>query len=160
MKAIRCSLLLTLSQTIHYGNSNAQGEENMRNYLLELICCQQIICTIKIRRSPTRHDNIDFRPIITRISNIVPLSVVTPDKGYDTEENHALIRDLVNGFSIIPTRYENVPIWKTHGRYRNQMKRGYSKLLYSQRNKNFSNNESIENAKQSATETNRQNPLL
>ena len=26
---------------------------------------QQIICTIKIRRAPTRHDNIDFRPIIT-----------------------------------------------------------------------------------------------
>ncbi|MGA8080811.1 MAG: IS5/IS1182 family transposase, partial [Candidatus Nitrosopolaris sp.] len=32
--------------------------------------------------------------------------------------------------------YENVPIWKTHGRYRKQMKRGYSKLLYGQRNKN------------------------
>jgi hypothetical protein len=31
---------------------------------------QQIICTIKIRRAPTRHDNIDFRPIITRTSNI------------------------------------------------------------------------------------------
>ncbi|MGB6595430.1 MAG: hypothetical protein WBE68_28345, partial [Candidatus Nitrosopolaris sp.] len=29
-----------------------------------------------------------------------------------------------------------VPIWKTHGRYRKQMKRGYSKLLYGQRNKN------------------------
>ncbi|MGB8935939.1 MAG: hypothetical protein WCC17_12620, partial [Candidatus Nitrosopolaris sp.] len=26
--------------------------------------------------------------------------------------------------------------WKTHGRYRKQMKRGYSKLLYGQRNKN------------------------
>ncbi|MGB8937558.1 MAG: hypothetical protein WCC17_20905, partial [Candidatus Nitrosopolaris sp.] len=38
--------------------------------------------------------------------------------------------------SIIPIRYENVPIWKTHGRYRKQMKRGYSKLLYGQRNKN------------------------
>ena len=26
---------------------------------------QQIICTIKKRRSPTRHDNMDFRPIVT-----------------------------------------------------------------------------------------------
>jgi hypothetical protein len=43
---------------------------------------QQIICTIKIRRAPTSHDNIDFRPIITRISEILPLSVVvTADKG-------------------------------------------------------------------------------
>ena len=97
---------------------------------------QQIICTIKIRRAPTRHDNIDFRPIITKTSEILPLSVVTADKAYDSEENHVLVRELLHGFSIIPTRYENVPIWKTHGRYRKQMKRGYSKLLYGQRNKN------------------------
>ena len=94
------------------------------------------ICTIKIRRAPTRHDNIDFRPIITKTSEILPLSVVTADKAYDSEENHVLVRELLHGFSIIPTRYENVPIWKTHGRYRKQMKRGYSKLLYGQRNKN------------------------
>ena len=97
---------------------------------------QQIICTIKIRRAPTRHDNIDFRPIITKTSEILPLSVVTADKAYDSEENHVLVRELLHGFSIIPTRYENVPIWKTHGRYRKQMKRGYSKLLHGQRNKN------------------------
>ena len=46
---------------------------------------QQIICTIKIRRAPTRHDNIDFKPILTRIAEILPLSVVTADKGYDSE---------------------------------------------------------------------------
>ena len=97
---------------------------------------QQIICTIKIRRAPTRHDNIDFRRIITKTSDILPLSVVTADKAYDSEENHVLVRELLHGFSIIPTRYEYVPIWKTHGRYRKQMKRGYSKLLYAQRNKN------------------------
>lgn len=57
---------------------------------------QQIICTIKIRRSPTRHDNIDFRPIVTRISDIIPLSVVTADKGYDSEENHILVRELLH----------------------------------------------------------------
>jgi hypothetical protein len=38
---------------------------------------QQIICTIKIRRAPTRHDNIDFKSIITRRSDILPLCVVT-----------------------------------------------------------------------------------
>ncbi len=46
---------------------------------------QQIICTIKIRRAPTRHDNMDFRPIITKTSGILQLSVVTADKGYDSE---------------------------------------------------------------------------
>jgi hypothetical protein len=49
---------------------------------------QQIICTIKIRRSPARHDKIDFTQLITRTSDILPLSVVTADKGYDSEDNH------------------------------------------------------------------------
>ena len=97
---------------------------------------QQIICTIKIRRAPTRHDSIDFRPLITKISELIPLSVVTADKAYDSEKNHVLVRDILHALSVIPARYEHVPIRKTHGRYRKQMKRGYSKLLYSQRNKN------------------------
>ena len=49
---------------------------------------KQIICTIKIMRAPTKHDNIDFKPIVKRIANILPLSVVTADKGYDSEDNH------------------------------------------------------------------------
>jgi hypothetical protein len=96
---------------------------------------QQIICTIRIRRAPTRHDNIDFKPIITRTSNILPLSVVTADRGYDSEDNHQLVREELHAFSVIPARYEHVPIWRTHGKYRKQMKHGYSKLLYNQRNK-------------------------
>ena len=43
---------------------------------------------------------------------------------------------LLHALSVIPARYEHVPIRKTRGRYRKQMKRGYSKLLYNQRNKN------------------------
>ena len=96
---------------------------------------QQIICNIRIRRAPTRHDNIDFKPIVKRIANILPLSVVTADKGYDSENNRLLVREYLHAFSVIPARYEHVPIWRTHGRYRKQMKRGYSKVLYNQRNK-------------------------
>ncbi len=96
---------------------------------------KQIICNVKIRRAPTRHDNIDFAPIVTKISKIKPLSIVVADKAYDSEDNHVLVRDKLNGFSIIPSRYENVPIWKTRGKYRKEMKRGYNKILYNQRNK-------------------------
>jgi hypothetical protein len=98
---------------------------------------QQIVCTIKIRRAPpTRHDNVDFRPLITKIAKILPLSVVVvADREYDSEDNHLLVREDLHAFSIIPARYEHVPIWKTYGKYRKQMKRGYSKLLYNQRNK-------------------------
>lgn len=60
---------------------------------------QQIICNIKVRRAP-RHDNVDFRPIITRIAEISPLSVVVGDKGYDSEDNHILAREKLHGFSV------------------------------------------------------------
>ena len=86
---------------------------------------QQIICTIKIRRAPTIHDNVDFKPIITRTSEILPLSVVIGDKGYDSEDNHLLVRKDLHAFSVIPARYEHVPIWRTHGKYRKRIKRGY-----------------------------------
>ena len=71
---------------------------------------QIIICTIKIiRRAPTtRHDNnIDFKPIVTKTAaQIKPLSIVVADKGYDSEENHELVRDKLHGYSIIPPRYQ------------------------------------------------------
>ncbi len=97
---------------------------------------KQIICKVKVRRAPTtRHDNIDSKPIVTRISKIKPLSAVVADKGYDSEENHVLVREKLHGFSIMPPRYEKVPVWKTRGKYRKEMKRGYNKILYIQRNK-------------------------
>jgi hypothetical protein len=83
---------------------------------------KQIICNIKVRRAPTRHDNIDFRPMIIRISKIKPLSVVVADKGYDSEDNHVLVREKLDGYSIISPRYEQVSIWKTRGKYRTEKK--------------------------------------
>jgi hypothetical protein len=61
--------------------------------------------------------------------------VVTADKAYDSEDNHLLVREELYAFSVIPARYEHVPVWRAHGKYRKQMKCGYSKLLYNQRNK-------------------------
>jgi hypothetical protein len=69
---------------------------------------------------------IDFRPLIIKLSESVQLSVVTADKAYDSEEDdHVLVRDVLHALSVIQVRYEHVPIRKTHGRYRKQMKRGY-----------------------------------
>ena len=70
---------------------------------------KQIICKVKIRRAPTKHDNIDFKPIVKKISELRRISVVVADKGYDSEENHVIVREKLKGFSIIPPRYENVP---------------------------------------------------
>ena len=71
---------------------------------------KEIICTIKIKRAPTKHDNIDFKSIITRTSEIKPLSVAVPEKGYDSEENHVLVREDLKAYCIIPPRYAHVPM--------------------------------------------------
>ena len=74
--------------------------------------------------------------MITRISKIKPLSVVVADKGHDSEDNHVMVREKLKVFSVISSRHEkDVPISKTRGKYRKEMKRGYSKILYNQRNK-------------------------
>ena len=96
---------------------------------------KQIVYNIKVRRAPTRIDNKDFKPIVTRISKIKSLSVVVADKAYDREDNHDHVIETLHGLSIMPARYEGVPVWKTHGRYRKGMKCGYNKILYNQRNK-------------------------
>jgi hypothetical protein len=44
-----------------------QPEEIMPSYLsIGADVLQQIICIIRIRRAPTRHDNIDIKPIVKR----------------------------------------------------------------------------------------------
>jgi hypothetical protein len=92
----------------------------------------QIICSIKIRRDPTRHDTIDFPTSNHQnIRTSTTISIIVADKGYDSEDNHIPVREHLYAFCIIPpARYEHVPIWRTHGKYRKQMKRGYSKVLY------------------------------
>ena len=64
-------------------------------------------------------NNIDFKPVITKTSEIVPLSIVVvlDERGYDSEENHIMVREKLGAFSvIIPARNEGIPICKTHGR--------------------------------------------
>ena len=74
------------------------------------------LCTAKIRRASTKHDNVDFKSIIiTRTSDIKPLTIVVADKGYDSEENHVLVREGLKTYCIIPPRYLHVPIWRTNG---------------------------------------------
>ena len=85
---------VTYASQYYTERTEFRREENMRNNLsIGAEVLQQIICTIKIRRGPAGHDNVEFKPIITRTSNILPLSVVTADKGYDSENNHLLVRD-------------------------------------------------------------------
>lgn len=49
---------------------------------------------------------------------------------YNSEDDHVLVRAKLNRFNVIPSIYEQVTVWKTHGRYRKEMKRGYNKVFY------------------------------
>jgi hypothetical protein len=94
----------------------------------------QIVASIKVRRGPA-NDNRDFGPVVRRAHSIKPIKVGIGDKGFDAEKNHELLRDELHALSIIPARHEDVPIWRTRGKYRKEMKRGYSKKTYHQRSK-------------------------
>ena len=95
---------------------------------------KQIVVSIKVRRGPC-DDGRDFKPVVKKAHAIKPLKVGIGDKGYDDEKNHEFLRDELHAMSIIPARYQVVPVWRTHGRYRKEMKRGYSKKKYHQRSK-------------------------
>jgi len=95
---------------------------------------QQIICAIKIRHRQ-RHDSIDFGPLLQKANGIIPIDTVVADKGYDSESNH-VVSESLGIESIIPPRYEDVPVYKTRGYHRKRLKRnGYDKSIYHQRNK-------------------------
>jgi len=94
----------------------------------------QIVTSIKVRRGPA-NDNKDFEPVVRRAHALRPIKVGIGDKGFDAEKNHELLRDELHAMSIIPARYEDVPVWRTRGRYRKEMQRGYSKKTYHQRSK-------------------------
>jgi len=78
-----------------------------------------------------------FKPVAKKVMKLgKSVKLVVLDKGYDDEKVHEFIREFMEAMSIIPARNEDVPIWKTSGKYRKQMKRGYSRKKYHQRSKN------------------------
>jgi hypothetical protein len=55
--------------------TNLRRRRRRRKYIklsLGADILKQIICIIKIRRAPKRHDNIDFQPLIIKIAKTLP----------------------------------------------------------------------------------------
>jgi len=95
---------------------------------------KQLVCAIKIRHRQ-RHDSVDFMPLLHKANDICHIHTVVADKGYDSEKNHVAASNL-GITSIIPPRYEYVPVYKTRGYHRKMLKRqGYDSATYHQRNK-------------------------
>ena len=108
-----------------------------REFLKISICAdmrRQIVCSIKIRYR-RRHDSVDFVPLLRRAASIVPVGTAVADRGYDSEQNHVLAQDIGIANTIIRPKYEDLPVHKTHGYHRKQMKFGFDWDTYHQRNK-------------------------
>jgi hypothetical protein len=91
-----------------------------------------MITSTKLRRALS-NDNVDFIPIARKADSFKSIGI--GDKAFDDESNHVFLREELNALSIIPARNESVPVWRTKGKYRKEMKRGYSKKTYHQRSK-------------------------
>ena len=59
-----------VTKASHYYTNKAKLCNKYLKLSLSADLLSQIICTLKIRRAPTRHDNIDFQPLIIRTSEV------------------------------------------------------------------------------------------
>ena len=83
-----------------------------------------------------RHGNPDFLPLLYKTNAVVaPVDIVLGDMGFDDENNHVGARKTGTAAAIIPTGHADVPIRRTSGIHRREMKRNFPRQLCSQRNK-------------------------
>ena len=94
----------------------------------------QLVCAIKIRHRH-RHDSIDFVPLLYRVARHVRIGTVVADRGYDSENNHIATENLGIQNTVIRPKYESLPVYKTKGLHRKQMKRRFDWESYYQRSK-------------------------
>jgi hypothetical protein len=107
-----------------------------RKFVKVSICAdmkRQIICGIKIRHR-RRHDSVNFVPLLERTVQLAPIGTVVADRGYDSEQNHIVAENL-GIHTIIRPKYENLPVHKTKGFHRKNMKRHFDWESYHQRSK-------------------------
>jgi hypothetical protein len=103
-----------------------------------------VILAMKIHRGPD-NDQKDFIPLYKKITPLDkrPLRMVVADKGYDAEKNHVYIREKLGWKSIIPARKFKLEDYKTKGKCRLEMRKGYSLKVYHQRNMSETMNSTI-----------------
>ncbi len=123
------------STASHYYTKRARLR---RNFLKIAVCADmnsQLICAAIIHHG-MQHGNPDFLPLSYKTSAAVaPVDTALGDMGFDDESNHVGARKTGTAAAIIPTGYADVPIRRTSGTHRREMKRNSPRQLYSQRNR-------------------------
>lgn len=82
-------------------------------------------------RSKRASDIKDVKCLISKLPTNPSLCLM--DKGYDAEWLHQFLHSK-NIKAIIPTKNQKIPVYKTKGFFRKQMKRSFDKKTYNQRN--------------------------
>jgi hypothetical protein len=93
----------------------------------------QLVLAVKIRKK-ARHDNVDFKPTVKRVARFITIDTVIGDKGFDAQKNHTLVHEF-GALLITPLRNKDVPVWKTKGEDRKNLKRHFPKKKYNKRSK-------------------------
>ena len=108
------------------------GELERRNYIkasLSVCTVSQCILAVKTRLGP-RNDNIDFEWLATQSASLAKITHIVADKGYDSEANHRLVRQL-GSKPMIPVRKRKDG--KTYGSCRKKMLRHFEDPIYHRR---------------------------
>ena len=109
-----------------------------RNFLKIAVCADmnsQLICAAIIHHG-MQHGNPDFLPLLYKTNAaIAPVDTVLGGMGFDDENNHVGARKTGTAVAIIPTGYADVPIRRTSGTHRREMKRNFPRQLHSRRNR-------------------------
>ncbi|MBN2735035.1 MAG: IS5 family transposase [Methanomicrobiaceae archaeon] len=90
-----------------------------------------IILGWKFSKIPV-HDSQHAKSLINQVVRITKSDYFTMDKGYDSEDIHKYIRDIVKAESVIPVRKWNGNIYS--GKYRMEMIKNFNQVKYGQRN--------------------------
>jgi len=107
-------------------------EQEKRSYIkasISISTVNQCILAAKIRLGP-RNDNIDFEWLARQSANLAKLTHIVADKGYDSEANHRLARQL-GSYPMIPLRKQRG--YKTNGSFRKKMLRHFNETIYHKR---------------------------
>lgn len=119
-----------------YHYMNRLGKVSRKRKSLKLSGCadtdKHLFLSARIRKN-YRHDNKDFKPLIKKAKKNTgkKIRVNTADKAYDSEENHKFAEQ--EGFRHISPLRNKVPVWKTKGKHRKNLRRFFPKKKYNRR---------------------------
>lgn len=93
---------------------------------------KHLFTAVKIRKN-TRHDSIDYKPLIIKTKKNTKKEIKTGvgDKAYDSEELHEFAEE--QGFEHIAPLKNKVPVWRTKGRHRKKLRKKFPNKKYHRR---------------------------